>query len=134
MGEYHKKDRAFGKFARAPAADERRPRYEAHRPSAPDTGFRSRRPEYGGPRDRFDRSPSRDSPLQLFSAVCAKCGNDCEVPFKPRLGKAVLCRECFTRKEEPHERRGPTGPRPDTELLQDINFKLDKIMRALKVR
>jgi CxxC-x17-CxxC domain-containing protein len=138
MGEYHKKDRGYGKFARAPATDERRPRYEAHRPSAPDTGFRSRRPDYGSPRDRFDRSPPRDSrtPLQLFSAVCAKCGSECEVPFKPRPGKAVLCRECFTRKEDPRERRSYNEPRPDpsNEVLQEINFKLEKIMRALKIR
>ncbi|MBU1123088.1 zinc-ribbon domain-containing protein [Patescibacteria group bacterium] len=36
---------------------------------------------------------------QLHDAVCAKCGNDCQVPFKPRSeeegGKPVLCRECF---------------------------------------
>jgi len=31
--------------------------------------------------------------------VCAKCGNQCEVPFKPRPveegGKPVLCKDCF---------------------------------------
>jgi CxxC-x17-CxxC domain-containing protein len=35
----------------------------------------------------------------MHDAVCAKCGADCQVPFKPRPveegGKPVLCKECF---------------------------------------
>jgi len=29
------------------------------------------------------------------SAVCAGCGRETTVPFKPTQGRAVLCRECF---------------------------------------
>lgn len=36
---------------------------------------------------------------EMHDAVCAKCGTDCQVPFKPRPeeegGKPVLCLECF---------------------------------------
>ncbi|HLD32488.1 MAG TPA: zinc-ribbon domain containing protein [Candidatus Peribacteraceae bacterium] len=41
----------------------------------------------------------RMSERQMHDAVCAKCGAECQVPFKPRSveegGKPVLCRECF---------------------------------------
>ena len=32
---------------------------------------------------------------RLFQAVCADCGRDTEVPFQPRSGRAVFCRDCF---------------------------------------
>ena len=34
-------------------------------------------------------------PRQMFTATCARCGKDCEVPFQPRQGKPVYCSECF---------------------------------------
>ncbi len=44
-----------------------------------------------GRRDFGDR---RERP-ELFKAVCASCGNDCEVPFRPTGSKPVYCRNCF---------------------------------------
>ncbi|MBM3231590.1 zinc-ribbon domain containing protein [Candidatus Peregrinibacteria bacterium] len=36
---------------------------------------------------------------QMHDAVCAQCGAECQVPFKPRPesegGKPVLCKACF---------------------------------------
>lgn len=36
---------------------------------------------------------------QMHDAVCAQCGNQCQVPFKPRPveegGRPVLCKACF---------------------------------------
>ena len=32
---------------------------------------------------------------QMHKAVCADCGNKCEVPFKPSGDKPVLCSDCF---------------------------------------
>lgn len=36
---------------------------------------------------------------EMHDAVCAQCGADCQVPFKPRPveegGKPVLCKACF---------------------------------------
>ena len=41
---------------------------------------------------------------EMHDAVCAECGAQCQVPFKPRPaeegGKPVLCKECFTKKRE----------------------------------
>lgn len=32
---------------------------------------------------------------EMFKAVCAACGKDTEVPFEPRTGRPVYCRECY---------------------------------------
>lgn len=36
---------------------------------------------------------------EMHDAVCAQCGQQCQVPFKPRPveegGKPVLCKNCF---------------------------------------
>lgn len=36
---------------------------------------------------------------EMHDAVCAQCGAECQVPFRPRPvaegGKPVLCRDCF---------------------------------------
>ncbi|MCK4313820.1 hypothetical protein KAW04_03530, partial [Candidatus Bathyarchaeota archaeon] len=29
----------------------------------------------------------------MYKAVCADCGNECEVPFKPDPSRPVYCRE-----------------------------------------
>lgn len=42
------------------------------------------------PTASFDR-PER----QMFPAVCATCGKATQVPFEPRLGRPVYCRDCF---------------------------------------
>ena len=35
----------------------------------------------------------------MHRAVCADCGKDCEVPFRPSGDKPVFCSECFSTKE-----------------------------------
>jgi len=37
---------------------------------------------------------------QMFSAVCAQCGKETEVPFEPREGRPVYCSDCY-RKVRP---------------------------------
>lgn len=32
---------------------------------------------------------------QLFDAVCAECGKNCQVPFEPRSDRPVYCSDCF---------------------------------------
>ncbi len=34
-------------------------------------------------------------PRQMYSAVCASCGTDTEVPFEPREGRPVYCSDCY---------------------------------------
>ena len=38
---------------------------------------------------------SSSQPRQMYPAVCASCGVETEVPFQPRLGRPVYCRDCF---------------------------------------
>jgi CxxC-x17-CxxC domain-containing protein len=38
---------------------------------------------------------SYDSPRQMFPVVCAQCGKDTEVPFKPSGDRPVYCSDCF---------------------------------------
>ena len=35
-------------------------------------------------------------PRELSDAVCAQCGAETQVPFKPRNDRPILCRDCFT--------------------------------------
>jgi len=41
---------------------------------------------------------------KMYKAVCADCGKDCEVPFKPIEGRKIYCRDCY-RKHGPMRRR-----------------------------
>lgn len=34
---------------------------------------------------------------RLYPAVCAECGQPTMVPFEPRMGRPVYCRECYQR-------------------------------------
>jgi CxxC-x17-CxxC domain-containing protein len=58
-----------------------------------DSGRDSRRSF--GPRNDDRRGDDRPT---LFPAVCAECGKNCEVPFKPSGNKEVFCKDCFDRR------------------------------------
>jgi CxxC-x17-CxxC domain-containing protein len=40
---------------------------------------------------------------EMHKAVCADCGKECEVPFKPIEGRSVYCRDCYS-KHRPQRR------------------------------
>lgn len=40
-----------------------------------------------------------DGPREMTKIKCAECGKEDEVPFKPREGSSVLCKECFMKKK-----------------------------------
>jgi CxxC-x17-CxxC domain-containing protein len=35
----------------------------------------------------------------MFSATCATCNKQCEVPFRPNGSKPVYCKDCFGKKK-----------------------------------
>jgi len=37
---------------------------------------------------------------EMFDAVCAECGKETQVPFEPREGRPVYCRECYAKVRE----------------------------------
>lgn len=104
------------------------------------------RPERRPDREDFSR-PRRNSELEMTSAVCAKCGKSCEIPFKPTGKRPVYCRSCFTQTapSEPgnesrnfasrdrYSNRSESRSGSSSEELDKINRKLDKIMRALDI-
>lgn len=79
--------------------------------------------DYGRPRRTFGRPA-------MHEATCAKCGQKCEVPFKPTGDKPVYCRNCY-RKD------GNTSPKDGAgqiaRELDQINKKLDKILTELDI-
>jgi len=42
--------------------------------------------------------------LKTYRAVCADCGKECEVPFRPDPNRLVYCRKCWERRKAPIER------------------------------
>ena len=49
--------------------------------------------DIGGPRgyERGDEQVARE----YFAVVCSSCGNQAQVPFKPRMDRPVYCSDCF---------------------------------------
>ncbi|HZO71259.1 MAG TPA: zinc-ribbon domain containing protein [Ktedonobacteraceae bacterium] len=35
------------------------------------------------------------APRQMYTATCASCGNEAQVPFQPRDDRPVYCSDCF---------------------------------------
>ena len=93
---------------------------------------------FGKPRFSGERS-------EMFSATCANCGKQCEVPFRPTGNKPVLCRECFQGNRDSNSSRfeqrsfdKPRFERNDNNSRQnyqtqfdELNAKLDKILSLL---
>ena len=79
----------------------------------------------GRGRDRFSRDSRGDK--EMFEAVCANCGANCKVPFRPTEGKDTLCSKCFEEKGG-DSRRSTNG---SAKQLDEINSKLDKILEIL---
>ena len=49
---------------------------------------------FGGGRGGFGGGRDRGRP-EMHKAICAECGNECEVPFRPTGDKPVYCSNCF---------------------------------------
>jgi CxxC-x17-CxxC domain-containing protein len=91
----------------------------------------------GGNDRSSDRGPSRfnsdphgtrvsfgDKPM--YKADCAKCGNTCEVPFRPSGDRPVYCRECFGKEG------GKGGNNEELKAaFAAVNAKLDRVLLLL---
>lgn len=49
---------------------------------------------YGGSASAANKKGAK-SGLRMFSTTCSSCGKATEVPFEPRGGRPVYCRDCF---------------------------------------
>lgn len=49
---------------------------------------------------------------EMHKAICAKCGAECEVPFRPTAGKPVYCNNCFGKQDRENSNRPQERNRP----------------------
>ncbi len=52
----------------------------------------------GGGGGRFGGGRQFDGPREKVKITCSECGNEGEVPFKPREGQPVYCGDCWKKK------------------------------------
>ena len=48
---------------------------------------------------RFGNQRRFGGPREMHKITCSECGKEAEVPFKPRTGAPVYCKECFLKKK-----------------------------------
>jgi len=58
-----------------------------------------RRGNFGGGRS-FGNRGSNFGPREMHKIKCSDCGKDAEVPFKPRDGTPVYCKDCFFKRKD----------------------------------
>ncbi len=49
---------------------------------------------------RAKRKAAVRAAREMHPAVCASCGAECEVPFKPKEDRPVYCSECYAKMNE----------------------------------
>ena len=68
----------------------------ANEPKRCPTCRQARRTDRGG-----DGGGSRGGgERQMFPAVCSECGKETQVPFEPRSGRPVYCRDCYNKTRQ----------------------------------
>lgn len=67
-------------------------------------------PKRSGDKPSFRHTGAR-SQSTMYPAVCSKCGNACEVPFRPDGQRPVSCKNCFVNTTP--EDRGARFDRPE---------------------
>jgi len=83
----------------------------------PGSHFR-RSDRYGGAR-HYDRPRERN----FTQAICAECGKECEVPFKPTGDRPVFCRDCFAARKDSGSFKAKFGNRSrEGDFTRERNF------------
>lgn len=88
-----------------------------------------------------------DGPKQMFPAVCGKCGDSCQVPFRPTGDRPVFCSNCFKAQGGGNDRprfasksfgggrdrdMGARASAPDySAQFASLNAKMDRILSIL---
>jgi len=49
---------------------------------------------------RRERRGSYGQPRQMYTVTCADCGAETTVPFEPREGRPVYCRDCYAKQRK----------------------------------
>src|SRR3990167_8124053 len=85
--------------------------------------FRSK----GGFRD--NRNSGRFN--NTYNSTCSKCGNKCQVPFKPTGSKPVYCDSCFKQNNFLNQDK-VSASESFSEQFNQINAKLDRIIEVIE--
>ena len=92
----------------------------------------SESPKFFGERPFKRREPEKkflakrtSNKKDIFLVVCSKCGEHCEVPFKPSNNKPIFCSKCFVKSDRP-----PKSLKPE---IKEIKEKLDRVLELLAV-
>jgi CxxC-x17-CxxC domain-containing protein len=56
---------------------------------------RRRARESNGPPGMMASGGGMGGTRQMFEIICDQCGQTAQVPFEPRQGRPVYCRDCF---------------------------------------
>jgi CxxC-x17-CxxC domain-containing protein len=76
----------------------------------------------------------------MHHAVCAECGNDCEVPFRPTGDRPIYCKNCFggkggddraPRQDRPSFDRGAAPSHGSDKAVRELSQKVDAIAQKL---
>ncbi len=49
---------------------------------------------------RRERTGGQGEGRQSFAAVCAQCGAETTVPFEPKAGRPVYCKDCYAKMKK----------------------------------
>jgi len=73
-------------------------------------------------RGGFNNRRSFGGPREMHKITCSECGKEAEVPFKPREGTPVYCRDCFFKKKgiKPREEN---KEETETEAAEEVEDK-----------
>ncbi|MDD4290343.1 MAG: hypothetical protein PHH83_03680 [Patescibacteria group bacterium] len=78
-------------------------------------------------RDRkggFNRRNDNRERLEMYKVICDKCGESCEVPFKPSSDKPIYCDVCFREQNKSNSRsRGREFSRSNFNSRERTYFK-----------
>jgi CxxC-x17-CxxC domain-containing protein len=89
---------------------------------------RSERPERGG-RERPRFGDRGDRPM--FDATCDTCGKRFQLPFRPTGEKPVYCNDCFDREGGSSTKNVEKPTNQYKEQFEQLNAKLDRILKVL---
>jgi len=78
--------------------------------------------------NRGDSGRFNSNEKRMHRAVCSKCGDNCEVPFKPSSDKPIYCSECFGGGDKDGKsNQGGSG----NKQLESLHAKVDRILEIL---
>ena len=100
------------------------------RDSENDRGSRYSRDDRGSRYSRDDRGSER------FSTQCDNCGDDCDLPFKPKFDRPVYCSKCFGKiklKEEEYEEDDWSGEEREQKPRESFRERPKKIKSLKKM-